>query len=379
MPFEISVEHILSFCILQTLLLIAILMQKRFHQIPNLFLGITFGLLTTIYVLYLLEYIQFFDSKESFKAIKRAVEQIPPPVIFIYMKLLISGENQLKGSYKKLFIVPAIAFVLLAPMLVNEFIPLWPSDQSHDFFVIYMGVFALVAGGQFFFYGYKIVLLIQQRVKSTSNLLKCLISLKEKRFRWARLMAIMYFIHGTILLTESIYLLISPSNFSTSMILSTTFYISLGYVLTINIIQNPAIIHFSSKTAGNLVLKKYEKSGLTGDEARTLSQKLNDYMEAEKPFLNSNFSINDLSDSTGIPVHSISEVTNGQMEQNFFDYTNNYRVEEFKHLAVDPNHKNVKILHLAFEAGFSSKTSFNQAFKKFTGDTPSNFIKGINS
>ena len=129
------------------------------------------------------------------------------------------------------------------------------------------------------------------------------------------------------------------------------------------------------------------KNSMNGEDDSNILKQIQDLQEVydkcesicEKYKYIDNFSINDLSDSTGIPVHSISEVTNGQMEQNFFDYTNNYRVEEFKHLAVDPNHKNVKILHLAFEAGFSSKTSFNQAFKKFTGDTPSNFIKGINS
>ena len=60
MPFEIKIEHVLIFCIVQTLLLIAILLQKRFHQIPNLFLGLIFGLLTSLYVIYLLEYLKHF-------------------------------------------------------------------------------------------------------------------------------------------------------------------------------------------------------------------------------------------------------------------------------------------------------------------------------
>ena len=54
-------------------------------------------------------------------------------------------------------------------------------------------------------------------------------------------------------------------------------------------------------------------------------------------------------------------------------------IEEFKKLAAQPKNRDIKILHLAFDAGFSSKTSFNLAFKKFTGQTPSEYMKNISS
>ena len=106
-------------------------------------------------------------------------------------------------------------------------------------------------------------------------------------------------------------------------------------------------------------------------------KKMNDFMESEKPFIDSNLSIQEFSDKLALPVHTISEVTNGLMGQNFFDYLNNYRIEEFKRLATQSKNDEIKILHLSFDAGFSSKTSFNLAFKKFTGETPSQFMKKI--
>lgn len=190
-------------------------------------------------------------------------------------------------------------------------------------------------------------------------------------------MAIIFFLHGIIFLIEGIYLSINPDD-PTPLLINVIFYITLGYIFTINLIQNPAIIHFSSKTAGNLVLKKYEKSGLNEDEAKSIMEKMNDIMESEKLYIESNLSIQDLSEKMALPLHTISEVTNGLMGQNFFDYVNNYRIEEFKRLAAQPNNREVKILHLAFDAGFSSKTSFNLAFKKFTGNTPSHYMKKIN-
>jgi len=53
---------------------------------------------------------------------------------------------------------------------------------------------------------------------------------------------------------------------------------------------------------------------------------------------------------------------------------NTYRVDEFIALAKKDTDKNFNLLGLAFEAGFNSKSSFNQVFKKIKGQTPSQFI-----
>ena len=379
MPINLGIEHILIFCIVQTLLLIGILMQKRFHQIPNLFLGVIFGMLTFIYGMYLLEHLHLLDSKPGFKAVKRMVEQFPQAVIYIYMKLLINGLERPEGIDKRYAIAPLMAVIAIVPLLIHDLSPFLTIGQQALYFQSYMAIGAAVAGLQFYIYGIKIIRLIQQKTRSRGGLWKCLISVKEKRYRWARLMAITYFIHGSIFGFECVFFIVSPEAYLTPMLVNTLFYITLGYLLMINIIQNPTIIHFSRKTAGRLVLKKYEKSGLTMEEAKTHMARMNSYMESEKPYLDHNLSIQDLSDQLGIMVHTISEVTNGLMGQNFFDYVNNYRIEEFKRLAVDPDHNAEKILNLAFASGFSSKTSFNIAFKKFTGETPSRFMKRINN
>ena len=65
------------------------------------------------------------------------------------------------------------------------------------------------------------------------------------------------------------------------------------------------------------------------------------------------------------------------MRQNFFDYVNNYRVEEFKKLVNDPAKKDDKLIFLAYDAGFNSKSTFNTAFKKFTGQTPSDYRNSL--
>lgn len=119
--------------------------------------------------------------------------------------------------------------------------------------------------------------------------------------------------------------------------------------------------------------QKYEKSGLTPEKAKTYLQQLQQTMQAEKLYRNSNLTLAELADNLSISQHNLSEVLNTRMQQNFFDFVNQYRVEEAKQALVDPAKQHLKILAIAFEVGFNSKTSFNTTFKKHTRQTPSEF------
>ncbi|RTZ46849.1 AraC family transcriptional regulator [Chryseobacterium arthrosphaerae] len=57
-----------------------------------------------------------------------------------------------------------------------------------------------------------------------------------------------------------------------------------------------------------------------------------------------------------------------RFEKNFFQYVNEFRVEQAKKLLKETNSK-LSILGIAYESGFNSKTSFNTTFKKLTGQT----------
>ena len=122
---------------------------------------------------------------------------------------------------------------------------------------------------------------------------------------------------------------------------------------------------------------KYEKSGLTLENAKAYLNQLLNLMEQEKPFQNSELTLQDLSDKLSISTHNLSQVINTQLKQNFFDFVNQYRVEEVKRALGRPDKQHLKILSIALDAGFNSKTSFNTIFKKFTNHTPTEYRKRI--
>ena len=128
---------------------------------------------------------------------------------------------------------------------------------------------------------------------------------------------------------------------------------------------------------GSTPLNKYRTSSLTPETLRDIAVQLDTILLKDKPYLNSQFRLINLSTSSGIPTHQLSQVINEVMHTNFNDWINSYRIEEAKSRLVDPAFKHYSILAIALDCGFQHKSTFNRAFKKATGKTPSAYIKEL--
>jgi AraC-like DNA-binding protein len=125
------------------------------------------------------------------------------------------------------------------------------------------------------------------------------------------------------------------------------------------------------------IKKKYANSPLSDDESKQLLIKLQHYMETEKPYLQAQLSIKDIADKLEINTKYLSQVINELLGLNFFNFINQYRVEEVKKRLLDNKYKHFSIIGIALDCGFNSKSSFNSIFKRFTNQTPSNYISII--
>jgi AraC-like DNA-binding protein len=124
-----------------------------------------------------------------------------------------------------------------------------------------------------------------------------------------------------------------------------------------------------SKQAG-----EYKKSGLKTEEAELYHQRLMQLMTEKKLYLEPKLTLNALADELGISVNHLSQLINQYQGKNFYDFVNEYRIEEFKARVSSPRNKHLSILAIALDSGFNSKSSFNSVFKKHTGITPSQFM-----
>ncbi|MEW8333619.1 MAG: helix-turn-helix domain-containing protein [Candidatus Thiodiazotropha sp.] len=118
--------------------------------------------------------------------------------------------------------------------------------------------------------------------------------------------------------------------------------------------------------------RKYEKSALDKETGSLLFADLQRHMAKEKPYLDSRLNLAQLAAQLRISSNYLSQVINERAGQHFFDFVNRYRVEEAK-LALAGSTGRGNILAIALDAGFNSKSAFYTAFKRHTGQTPTQY------
>lgn len=117
-----------------------------------------------------------------------------------------------------------------------------------------------------------------------------------------------------------------------------------------------------------------EKEADTLENLGGYKAKLETYMQQHKPYTNPGLTLNELAQKLKLAPHLLSKIINEGYDKNFFDFVNEYRIEEFKQRFEDPRNKHFTLLAIAFEVGFNSKTAFNRAFKKMTQQTPREYF-----
>ncbi|BFN37336.1 helix-turn-helix domain-containing protein [Fidelibacter multiformis] len=121
------------------------------------------------------------------------------------------------------------------------------------------------------------------------------------------------------------------------------------------------------------IKNKPNKIPIPGDKA--FLNRLIQFMEDEKPYLDSELTLKKLSKMLKVKQELLSNTINTQLNQNFFDFINKYRIEAFKIQSLMESNKHLSILGLAFQCGFNSKASFYRAFKKFEGMSPGEYFQ----
>jgi len=123
--------------------------------------------------------------------------------------------------------------------------------------------------------------------------------------------------------------------------------------------------------------EKYANTGLKDEDATRILTTLEQLMLKQKTFLDPEITIDKLAELANTNRHCLSQVLNERAGQSFYDYINQYRINEAKRLLLDGEYANQKIASIAYDAGFNSLSAFNEVFKKMTGTTPSQFRKDI--
>lgn len=122
------------------------------------------------------------------------------------------------------------------------------------------------------------------------------------------------------------------------------------------------------------VQPRYSTSSLSEQSAVMLYQELLALIREKKPYLDPDLSLKQLAEETGIKQNQLSQIINSQSGLNFFDFINKFRIEEFVSRYQPLMNSNVGIQQVAFQCGFNSKSTFNRAFQKIYGLSPTRYF-----
>lgn len=151
-----------------------------------------------------------------------------------------------------------------------------------------------------------------------------------------------------------------------------------GSGILLPILEVIALAIFIQKALSQKVLKESDRATTQANQARAvllsnekmelIATKLEHAMKEEQLFLQDNLSLKKLSESIAESENHISETLSQYLHTKFFQFVNSFRVEAAKK-ALEESDK--LIINIAYDVGFNSKSTFNTAFKKFVGHSPS--------
>ncbi len=120
---------------------------------------------------------------------------------------------------------------------------------------------------------------------------------------------------------------------------------------------------------------KYQKNKMSDEYLRECRERLLRLMEQEKVYREPCLTLNSLAGKMDVAPHHLSQVINTSTGSNFFNFVNYYRVEECSMMLSKFGEQEKNISEIFYESGFSSKSTFYEAFKRCTGMTPREFRK----
>jgi AraC-like DNA-binding protein len=365
---------------LQGFLLSLLLIKKRSHQIGYGFL-VTYLLVMIVQVLFkVISKVWLMENLLVYYSISSKLPLLYGPLVYLFTRNLLKQRRSQPGRDAVHF----IPFVFIAGVIFltdRYFFPHWIQ------FLFYGAGGATIQIGSLLVYHYLALAEWQRHFERIKDYFS---NIGQLRMQWLRKFIIVsFFVCTTIsLLIYFMYQYHPTLHFLRWGFVLLSLFI---YWISYEAINKPVLFSAAVKDdwpqktipvvaiTPKLVIhkraEKYANTGLKEEEAGRILTELEQLMQQQKVFLDPEITIDKLAASVNSNRHFVSQVLNERAGQSFYDYINQYRVNEAKRLLLTPEYSNQKIASIAYDAGFNSLSAFNDVFKKVTGTTPSQFKK----
>lgn len=243
---------------------------------------------------------------------------------------------------------------------------------------VFLGVFGVfyllqgILGGVYLFLSLKLLAAYKTHTRGNYS------NLARINLNWLTNITFLQLFLWVTSVTGTLIQILSPSSLGAADIVLEIFYLGMTAVI---LFAGYTAYRYPEAFHRHIPLEPAEPQEKTGTQDRDLRQNLEkaqynhlmEVMEQEKPYTDPDLTLKELSDHVKIPVYLLSRLINRYSGSNFFNFINGFRVEEVKKRLGDERFKELGLLNIALDCGFSSKTTFNTIFKKTTGMTPSQY------
>jgi len=289
------------------------------------------------------------------------------PTFYLYVKS--AAYSDFKFKYRH--IIHFIPFLIILLCLSISFFPLNTNDKrsllgNPDYFIfrynLFIDVFIRAHVLFYIILSLRVLLFVREKIRESYA------SISKTNYSWIKFIVYGFTMAFVLSFPFLIYVNIFRSGYQLITFITILIYSTYFNVIFFKAWYQPNIFSGIEETV------KYKASRLTKEEANSWINKLENFVERNKPYLNSELTLNQLAESIQIQPRVLSQIINENYNQNFQDYINRLRVEESKKFLIDPTNKKT-ILEILYEVGFNTKSAYNIAFKKATGITPTEYKK----
>lgn len=306
------------------------------------------------------------------------------PFIYLYVKESISEQPLINRNELKHFIIPLLlilAGILFKPLYTIE-------NEMHnrpklDLATVINLFFSVIYGVFYMFIIYQLIRRHQKAIPDHFSYVSSKITLN-----WVKFVLVLFMINWSmagIVMSLNIYKEFQVVNSGMVFFINiAVFSFAISYFgflqptifLSINKMEEKE--QDTEVKPDEIVAKqKYQKSTLSEQQAKKYLDRVNQLLESDRIYLDPELTIQNVSERLDIPKHHLTESLNTYLGKSFYTLINENRIDTFKAMAADKKNKHLTLLALAYDSGFNSKSSFNMVFKKYTGQTPSKYMKSI--
>ena len=305
------------------------------------------------------------------------------PFLYLFVKRSIDEP----GSKKELihFILPFLylvylTFDLVQPnefkynMYVNNYHPDWPplkvnTTISNDPLNINKYLTPLQAVQILFYISLSFIKLLKKASRAGSSIFRT----DDEVIRSLRFVIFHSFMIVIILIVVKTYFHGTAGDYFIGI------YVAAFCLLTTFRVMNDSTYFDRSASFLDVSIGKYRKSSLTDAGKKKILSNIIQEFEVKEYYSENLASLTDLAKKIGESPHHVSQVINEELSKSFFELLAFYRVEKAKKIIIRDKENKLIIEEISEMVGYNSKAAFNNAFKKLTGKTPSEFRKSINS